>query len=158
VWSPRNVDVERFGVESRALSALDEHVHLRLLHSYTRVVYDRLPPDDDVQVIYRPRHTASVELGWESGAWLLDLGARFTGVRYPVPARVNALPSFWTSSASVSRSWLVRGWTLTPAVRADRLFGERESLIFGFPEPGRTLRVDLALRPSRNLLDRAIPR
>jgi iron complex outermembrane receptor protein len=159
VWSPRNVDVRRVGVESRAtLSAWEGRARLLAFHSYTRVVYDRLPPDYDVQVIYRPRHTASVEVGWQDDPWLFDLSARFTGVRYPVPARVNALSSFWTTRASFSRAWLVRGWTITPALRADRIFGERESLIFGFPEPGRTLRVDLTLRPSRNLPDGGIPR
>jgi iron complex outermembrane receptor protein len=159
VWSPLNVDVRRSGVESRAvLSAWEGRARLRMYHSYTRIVYDRPPPDDDAQVVYRPRHTASIDVGWQDDAWLLDVGARFTGVRYPVPARLNALPSFWTTTAALSRGWLVRGWTVTPALRADRLFGERESLIFGFPEPGRTLRVDIALRPSRNLPDRAIPR
>jgi vitamin B12 transporter len=159
VWSPRNVDVRRTGLESRmAVSGWGGRARLRAQHTYTRVVYDQPPPDDDAQVIYRPRHTASIDIGWQDDTWLLDLGARFTGVRYPVPARLNALPPYWTTSAGVGRTWLLRGWTVAPSVRADRLFGERESLIFGFPEPGRTLRVDLALRPSRNLMDRATPR
>jgi iron complex outermembrane receptor protein len=159
VWSPRNVDVRRTGLESRgALATPDGRARVRLSHGYTRVVYDQPAPDDDVQVIYRPRHTGAAELDLASGPWRLDAAARFTGVRYPVPARLNALPSFWTSSAALSRSWPVRGWTLTTALRADRLFDERESLIFGFPEPGRTLRMDFTLEPFRNPSTRAVSR
>jgi outer membrane cobalamin receptor len=148
VWSPRNVDVQRVGVESRASAeSLDGRLGVRVAHSYTRVGYDRPPPDDDVQVVYRPRHTASVRLDWRAGAWRLDLGAHFTGARNTVPARVNALPSFWASSVGLSKDLPVGSWTLTPTLRADRLFDEEASLIFGFPEPGRTFRLEVSLKP-----------
>jgi outer membrane cobalamin receptor len=153
VWSPRNVDVERFGVEARASAeTADGRVRVALSHTSTRIVYDQPPPDDDVQVVYRPRNASSAELDWSPGAWRVALGARFTGVRNTVPAQVNTLPSFWTTSAAASREWRLGRWTLTPTLRADRLFDEKGSLIFGFPEPGRTLRVDVALRYApRNL-------
>ena len=148
IWSPRNVDVKRLGAETHAGGeAWGGRLRVGATHSYARVTYDRAGPEDDVQVLYRPRHAASLAAGWRDGPWRLDLDARFTGTRYPVPAPVNALPSFWTVSAAVARDWRVGGWTVTPSLRGDRLFDEKASLIFGFPEPGRVLRLDVTLRP-----------
>jgi vitamin B12 transporter len=149
IWSPRNVDVKRSGIESRAsVESPSGWWSLSVAHAYTRVVYDRAAPDDDVQVIYRPRQSGAVELGMTRRGWRADLKAHFTGVRYPVAAAVNALPAFWNTSASLARDFRVGGWSLTTALRADRLFDEKDALIFGFPEPGRTLRLDLSLRPA----------
>jgi outer membrane cobalamin receptor len=148
VWSPRNVDVERTGAEARAtVETAGGALGLELAHSYARVVYQRPPPDDDVQVIYRPRHSALAELSARTGPWRAQLLARFTGVRHPVAAPVNALPSFWTTSAGLARDLRVGGWTVTPSLHVERLLGETASLIFGFPEPGRTLRLDVTLKP-----------
>ena len=61
---------------------------------------------------------------------------------------MNALPGFWSAEAGLSREWRLGGWTAVTAIDVDRLFGERESLIAGYPEPGRRVRFDLRLRRS----------
>jgi hypothetical protein len=46
----------------------------------------------------------------------------------------------------LGREWRVGRWAATSALHVERLFDETSSLIAGFPEPGRRLRIDLRLR------------
>jgi vitamin B12 transporter len=146
VWSPRNQDVRRRGGELRA--ELRHLSGLRIGGHWTRAstTYDRGASAPAVQVIYRPRDTGGVRVGAERRGWRGELAARYTGVRYPVPARVNALEPFWTLDATVSGSVRVGGWDIRPLLRVDRLRDERASFIFAVPEPGRTLSAELRLR------------
>jgi hypothetical protein len=101
---------------------------------------------DPVQVVYRPRHAGSVRLGWSPGAWRGDLGARYTGWRNPSVCNANRHPGFWTASARVGRGFRMAGFMLDLALEVDRLGNERDALIYGYPEPGRRIRLDLRLR------------
>ena len=151
VWSPRNFDTRRRGVEvSGEVRSPAEHVRVGGSYTLTRMTYDRPGSrDDDVQVIYRPRHTAALDAELRLAAWQLSGTAQFTGVRYPVPAPLNRLPAFWTLSAAARREWRVANTLVSTALHVDRLRDERSTLIFGFPHPGRTLRLELVLRPDR---------
>jgi vitamin B12 transporter len=155
VWSPRNQDVRRRGMELRA----------RLLHrplalgvggylSRTDVTYVRDRGGPRVQVIYRPRDTGSLLLTWDPGPLQMELRARYTGVRHPVAAPVNTLDPFWSMDAVISARWLLAGWSVRPLVRVERLLDERDPFIFAFPEPGRTLRLEVRLTPDSRLLVR----
>ncbi|HEU4453966.1 MAG TPA: TonB-dependent receptor, partial [Longimicrobium sp.] len=145
-WSPRNVDVRRRGVDTRAEVRVPAAARLRLAGSWSLadVVYDQ--PGDAVQVAYRPRHAALLEAEAAPGAWRAGVAARWTGERPTSVSGVNRLPGFWSVEMDVAREWRVGGWAATAAVRVDRLLDETESLIAGFPEPGRRLRLDLRLR------------
>ncbi|HEX7051920.1 MAG TPA: TonB-dependent receptor [Longimicrobiales bacterium] len=146
IWSPRNFDVKRRGAELHAeVEAFRRRLRVTASHAYARVTYDRGGADDTVQVIYRPRHTATLNASWQADAWRADVTASFTGKRYPSPAPVNALPGFWAVSVGAERDWRLGDWSLTTTLRADRLFDQKSSLIFGFPEPGRVLRLGLRL-------------
>ncbi|MGH7505443.1 MAG: TonB-dependent receptor, partial [Longimicrobiales bacterium] len=144
VWRPSNVDVQRRGAElsvelrlSGVLRALDAS------YGYARTVYDDAA--DDAQLAYRPRHTGHAAAHLEGGDWTGTLEARYTGVRYPAAARVNALPSFWTTAASVARTWRIGEWQLHTGIHIDRLLDEDDTLIFGFPEPGRVAQLHVRL-------------
>jgi vitamin B12 transporter len=142
-WSPRNVDVRRRGIDARA-EVLLPGPGLRLSGSYSlaRVTY----ADDEargIQLAYRPRHTGSVGAEWRRGPWRVDAFARYTGLRYPAAAEVNALPGFWSTALRAGRDWRLGGWTMTTAVDIDRVLDEKDSLIAGFPEPGRRVRLDV---------------
>jgi outer membrane cobalamin receptor len=96
VWSPRNFDVKRRGIDVQAELGLPAHdVELHAAYSLARVTYDR-EDDDNIQVIYRPRHSGSIGASWRPGRWSLGVDARFVGTRYPVPAPLNALEPYWT--------------------------------------------------------------
>jgi vitamin B12 transporter len=142
-WSPRNVDALRRGVDTRAEVAWPR-AGLRVSGSYAlaRITY----ADEaarGIQLAYRPRHTGSVGVDWRRGPWRLDARARYTGERYPAAARVNALPGFWSTDLRAGRDWRLGAWTMTTAVDVDRALDERDSLIAGFPEPGRRVRLDV---------------
>jgi vitamin B12 transporter len=152
VWSPRNQDVRRRGGELRA------HLRLRPLDlgagghlSRTEVTYVRDGGGSGVQVIYRPRDTGTLFLTWEPGPVRAEFRARYTGTRYPVAAPLNALDPFWSLDGVVSARWLVAGWSVGALVRVERLLDERDPFIFAFPEPGRTLRVEVRLAPDSPL-------
>ncbi|HEX2077634.1 MAG TPA: TonB-dependent receptor, partial [Longimicrobium sp.] len=144
-WSPRNVDVLRRGIDTRG-EVWWPAAGVRLSGSYSlaRVTY----ADDEargIQLAYRPRHTGSAGAEWRRGAWRVDAVARYTGVRYPAAAKVNALPGFWSTALRAGRDWRFGGWTMTAAVDVDRVLDEKDSLIAGFPEPGRRVRLDVRL-------------
>jgi outer membrane cobalamin receptor len=142
-WSPRNVDALRRGVDTRAeLSLPRAGVRLSGQYALARMTY----ADDalrGIQLAYRPRHTGALEAEWRRGPWRLDATARYTGERYPATARINALPGFWSTAARAGRDWRLGRWTMTTAVDVDRALDEKDSLIAGFPEPGRRVRLDV---------------
>ncbi len=142
-WSPRNVDALRRGLDARAEVALPRAgVRLTGAYSLARVTYDE-PGVRGIQLAYRPRHTGSAGVEWRRGGWRIDVFARYTGLRYPAAAEINALPGFWSTALRAGRDWRVGGWTMTAAVDVDRALDEKDSLIAGFPEPGRRVRLDV---------------
>ena len=148
VWSPRNFDVKRRGLDVEAeLELPAQRLALRAAYTLARVTYDRPGSDDTVQVMYRPRHGGGVAATWRPARWEIGVDARFIGTRYPVPAHLNALDSYWTLGLRLGRGFAAGGWEFTPTLMVDRLLDNEDSLIFGYPEPGRTLRFELALRP-----------
>jgi vitamin B12 transporter len=144
LWSPRNVDALRSGLDARMEARLPAAgVRVSGAYALQRVSYADAP---GVQLAYRPRHTGAAGVAWEGGPWRLDAAARYTGTRYPAAAAVNALPAFWSTSLRGARDWHLRRWTLATALDVERLFDERDSLIVGFPEPGRRVRLDVRVK------------
>ena len=155
IWSPRNFDVKRAGADIRAeLTALGRRLQLGLTHTYARVAYatqSRGRGEGEgwgEQVVYRPRHVATLAASWNDRRLALHLEARYTGGRNTDPSGVNVLPGFWTVHARASREWRILGWSATTSLDVDRLFDETDTLIFGFPDPGRVLRFGVELRPT----------
>jgi outer membrane cobalamin receptor len=148
-WSPRNLDVERRGADARVQAAFAA-ARLRLSGAWSiaRITYVQDGRDSGIQVAYRPEHSGLFAAEWAPRPWRAELSARYTGLRYPAPAKVNALPGFWSAELGLSREWRIGGWSAVTAIDVDRLFGERHSLIAGYPEPGRRVRFDLRLRRS----------
>jgi hypothetical protein len=143
-WSPRNLDVARRGADARAEVHLPA-ARLRVAGAWSvaRVTWVHDGQDTGIQVPYRPEHSGLFTAQWTPGPWRAELAARYTGLRYPVPDRANALPGFWSADLAVSREWRLGRWQAVTAVDVDRLFDETQSLIAGYPEPGRRIRFDL---------------
>jgi iron complex outermembrane receptor protein len=142
VWSPRNMDIARHGFEGWGELARAD-LGLRLSGSYTFAVvaYDQMEADGS-QLPYRPRHTAQTSVTWERGPWRTGLAGSFTGTRYPAAARINALAPFWSLTLDLGREWALGRGRLDSAIHIDRLLNEKNSLIFGFPEAGRRIRIE----------------
>lgn len=148
VWSPRNQDARRVGAETAAeLNAPGGRARIAATWTYTRVTYDRGDDDDNVQIAYRPRHAGTLDGAVTAGGTTLSATLRYTGRRTTAPSALNTLPGFWTLDGALSHERVIAGWRIGLDVRVDRVFDEEASLIFGFPEPGRVLRVGVRLSP-----------
>lgn len=143
VWSPRNRDVKRRGAEAWLELVPVAGLELRGWYAYARTTYDWPGAADTVQLAYRPRHSARLGLTYDRGDWSAGLAALRTGVRYPVPAHVNALPGYWSVDATLGRTFRLAGADLGARLHVDRLLDNTESFIHGYPEPGRQLRLEL---------------
>ncbi len=145
VWSPENRDVRRHGAEiaARARSARggwDARGHV----AWNRTTYDR-PGLEDTQVVYRPEFSGGLVLAWTGATWRASTTTEVVGGRYPVPNRVNRLPAFWTADASLARRVDTRLGDLELGLHVDRIFDHEDSLIFAYPDPGRTVRLTVRL-------------
>lgn len=146
VWSPRNVDAVRSGAElTGSVDVAPAGLHVDGSFSRARLVYDRSDGKRAVQVAYRPRHTGAFHARWEGSGFRAELDGRFLGQRTTDPSAANLLPAFWTFDLLLGRRWRWSGWLLQADVRIDRLLDRRNSFIFAYPEPGRTLRLALSL-------------
>jgi hypothetical protein len=147
IWSPTNQDVRRSGMElwGRIRPAATP-LTLSGEWSLNRVEYRWDPGLPRVQVVYRPRHSGALRAGWAARRWRAELAARYTGWRNPTPDEANRLPGFWTLDARMGRELRLAGFLLDASLSMDRLGNERDALIFGHPEPGRRVRLDLHFR------------
>jgi outer membrane cobalamin receptor len=147
VWSPRNVDVLRRGFSARVAATVPlGHGAAQVSGAWTlaRATYDR-EGDRDLQLRYRPRHEGSFGLRWEDGRSAVSLEGRYLGSRLPVVSDVNRLPGFWSFGAAAATAFRAGGWRVEPHLRVDRLLDARDSMIFAFPEPGRTVSIGVAV-------------
>lgn len=148
VWSPGNVDVQRRGLDAWLELGVGVGVRDRLTlgghYSLAHVTYAD-PARRGVQLRYRPRHTGSVRLGWSSPASSVTLVGRYTGARLPTPSPANELPPFWTLDLRAERAWTVGAWTVRTRLSVDRILDRTDTLIFAYPDPGRTLEVGVRL-------------
>jgi outer membrane cobalamin receptor len=149
VWSPYNQDAKRTGADvSVELLAPRGIARVRGSWSFVRVTYDHNGDDDDVQVAYRPRHAGGIDGALVLGATRLNTSLRYTGSRTTAPTTLNTLAAFWTLDAAVAHTRSFGGWSVGLDLRVDRVFDDDDSLIFGFPEPGRTIRFGVRVTPN----------
>ncbi len=154
VWSPTNTDVRRRGADGWLTLRPTKPLTVRASYSYARTTYDREGGADSVQLAYRPRQTGSASADWSAPEWSVGAVTRYTGERFPVPAPINALPAFWTLDVSTSRTWSRPTWSTEVVFRVQRLLDARDTLIFGFPNPGRTFALQLRFRRDSNSTQR----
>jgi len=138
IWSPRNYDVLRRGVDgSVALQPL-ANVRVEAQGAWTPVTYD-VP--NGAQVQYRPIGTWSATMGWADGGWGANARWRWVSERYPNPGGVNPRPAFGLFDVGAERA--VGGFL----VRADLrdLLDTRAEFLAGYPSPGRTLVLSIGM-------------
>ena len=138
IWSPRNYDVVRRGIEGSVTVHPLSTITLEAHGAYSPVTYD-VPGGAQVQ--YRPIGTWEASAGWGSGPWALNTRWRWVGERYPNPGGVNPRPAFGLLDLGAQR-------TVGPAlVRADvhDLLDTRAEFLAGYPMPGRTAVLSISL-------------
>lgn len=138
IWSPRNYNVVRRGVDGSLSVRLPPSLTAAVQGAWTPITYD-VPGGAQVQ--YRPTGTWGASVGWAPGAWGADARWRWVGERFPNPGGVNPRPAFGVMDVGAER---VIG---TTTVRADvrDLFDTRAEFLAGYPAPGRTVVVSFSL-------------
>ena len=138
IWSPRNYDVVRRGIEGSATVHPLATITLEAHGAYSPVTYD-VPGGAQVQ--YRPIGTWAASAAWGSGPWALDARWRWVGERYPNSGGVNPRPAFGLLDVGAQRS-------VGPAlIRADvhDLLDARAEFLAGYPTPGRAAVLSISL-------------
>ncbi len=138
IWSPRNYDVIRRGIEASVSVHPASGWSVEMQGAYTPVTY-AVPGGAQVQ--YRPVGTWGASSGWAAGAWGLDARWRWVGERFPNPGGLNPRPAFGLFDVGAQR-------TVGPAlVRAEvhDMFDTRAEFLAGYPTPGRTAVVSISL-------------
>ncbi|MEZ4412685.1 MAG: TonB-dependent receptor [Gemmatimonadales bacterium] len=138
IWSPRNFDVIRRGVDGSLSVRFLRSVTVAVQGAWTPVTYD-VPGGAQVQ--YRPVGTWGASAGWVSAGWGADARWRWVGERYPNPGGVNPRPAYGVMDIGAERA------IGTAIVRADLrdLFDTRAEFLAGYPSPGRTAVVSISL-------------
>ncbi|HEX5003860.1 MAG TPA: TonB-dependent receptor [Gemmatimonadales bacterium] len=138
IWSPRNYDVIRRGVEGSLSIRPAATVTVEAQGAWTPITYD-VPGGAQVQ--YRPRASWGAAATWTGGKWGADARWRWVGERYPNPGGVNPRPAFGLMDVGAERS------IGAAVVRADirDLFDTRAEFLAGYPTPGRTAILSITL-------------
>jgi outer membrane cobalamin receptor len=141
VWSPHNFDVLRVGAElSLRLSHPSSRVWLHGSYSLTDVEY--AGPVLSGQVVYRPRHGASLGLSAPYRWFRGSMDARFVGSRRTVAgSSLNMLSEYWMVDIGVSASFALGSWINEVFWKIENVFDERAGLLADYPLPSRGMRL-----------------
>lgn len=150
VWSPRNTDVERSGVEVQGeLEVPSMGLALSGHLSSVRATYGPGAGQPGAQIIYRPRNSGGLSLAWRHQGWQFGVSSQYLGERHPVPAAANVLDGFWTVDLTAGGPVRLGDWIAEPRLRIRRLNGQTAPFIHAIPEPGRTMSFQLTFRHQR---------
>jgi len=138
IWSPRNFDVIRRGVDASITVRPLRTVFVEVQGAWTPVTYD-VPGGAQVQ--YRPRATWGATASWAPGAWGADARWRWVGERFPNPGGVNPRPAFGLLDIGAER---IVGPAVVRAGLRD-VFDVRAEFLAGYPTPGRTAVLSVSL-------------
>jgi iron complex outermembrane receptor protein len=138
IWSPRNVDVRRRGLELSTELRAGALTSLRGDLGWTRVEYAN--PALEGQVVYRPELTADLAaslalVGFDWSARWSWVGARRTNVG----TELNSLPGYGRLDAAVGWPFRLDGAGGSLELVIQNLLDEPAALLVDYPLPGRTV-------------------
>ncbi|GAB3635624.1 TonB-dependent receptor plug domain-containing protein [Hymenobacter arcticus] len=153
IWSPNNLrQVRSQGLETSAayrLRYLRYRLHARAAYSLTHTTkvlgaaadYDPV----GVQLMFVPRHQATVVADQQWGGWLLSTQASATGRRYTDAAASAFLPAYAVAGATLGYTWHLAGCDLTSSLRLTNLLNQDYAGYPGRPAPPRAWQASLRL-------------
>ena len=138
IWSPRNYDVIRRGVDASLGLAPARGLSLELQGAYTPINYD-VP--GGAQVAYRPLGSWGAAATWGAAGWGANARWRWVGQRYPNPGGVNPRPAYGVLDAGLERT--LGGGVVRAELRD--ILDARPEFLAGYPTPGWTAYLSISL-------------
>lgn len=138
IWSPRNYDVIRRGIDASASVTPVRHLSVEVQGAYTPITYD-VP--GGAQVAYRPLGSWTAAATWGNAGWGANARWRWVGQRYPNPGGVNPRPAYGVLDAGLERAF---GASVVRAEVRD-ILDARPEFLAGYPTPGRTAVLSVSL-------------
>lgn len=147
IWRPDNFNVSRRGIEtSMRIARPSNAVALTLAGSGTDIRYRG--PVLEGQVIYRPRITASATLDLSRAGTDAQFAVQHTGARRTVVGSdINQLRAFDAVQARVARRFEIGPLDMRVRLSVENLLDQRIAMLLDYPLPGRTVALDITLRP-----------
>jgi vitamin B12 transporter len=153
IWSPNNLrQVRSQGLETSAayrLRYLRYRLHARAAYSLTHTtkVQGTAADSDPVglQLLFVPRHQATVVADQQWRGWLLSAQASATGRRYTDASATDFLPAYAVATATLGYTWHLAGCDLTSSLRLTNLLNQSYSGYPGRPAPPRAWQASLRL-------------
>ncbi|HSM04154.1 MAG TPA: TonB-dependent receptor [Longimicrobiales bacterium] len=147
VWSPRNVDVHRRGIEATGELRAGPLDPLQASVGWTRVEYANAALDG--QVVYRPELTADVSARVPTGRLDWTVRWRWVGARRTSPGtELNELPGYGRLDTGLRLPLRLRGVAGAFELAVDNVLDETASLLVDYPLPGRTLTLRIRAGPA----------
>ena len=146
VWSPRNVDVQRRGLEATGELRAGTRARIQADVAWMQVEYAASSLDG--QVVYRPELTADVATGLTTGALDWTARWRWVGSRRTRPGTsLNELPGYGRLDAGIRWPFRVPRVAGALELAVTNLLDESASLLVDYPLPGRTLTLRIRAGP-----------
>jgi vitamin B12 transporter len=153
IWSPRNLrQVRSQGLETSLayrLRHLRYRLHARAAYSLTNTTKVQGSAADydpvGVQLMYVPRHQATVVADQQWRGWVLSAQASATGRRYIDASAIDFLPAYAVAGATLGYTWHLGGCDLTSSLRLSNLLNQAYFGYPGRPAPPRAWQASLRL-------------
>jgi len=147
-WSPENVNKALLrGLENGATVHLFQK-HVTLAGNYTyldarnktaeRTEYNK-------RLVYRPRHSANLNLTTKLRQVSLHYQFNYTGLRYTKPENTLYLPAYQTSDVTLTVTKLYHDVEYTCSFQVKNLYDASYRIVENMPIPGREFRLSLKI-------------
>lgn len=153
IWSPRNLrQVRSQGLETSLAYRLRHQgyrLHARAAYSLTHTMKVQGAAADydpvGVQLMYVPRHQATVLVDQQYRGWVLSAQASATGRRYIDASAIDFLPAYAVAGATLGYTWHLPGCDLTSSLRLSNVLNQAYFGYPGRPAPPRGWQASLRL-------------
>jgi len=134
-WQPQNIsEASNYGLEIMGFIKQNFGVHfleLKLQYDYTKAMDD----ETDKQLIYVPKHRASMLLNYFWKQWDFNYNLQYVGEVFTTSSNTQSLDAYWLSDVSFSRRLLKDRMDIGFAI--NNLFDEKYQSVAFRPMPNR---------------------
>lgn len=150
VWSPENIrDVQTKGIEVNANSNISIGQNQLLLQGeYTFVESSDQGLDEDNQLPYVPKHSATLSANFINNKYVIELIGNYTGRRFTTlsNSRASRIDDFFLTDLRVSRKFSITDIPFVAAIHIQNLADVNYENLKNTAMPGRAFRFELTTK------------